>query len=179
MFRVTILLMIAVFFQTSSLDLNIGATVSKDDIDEFKTQALILHNGDLKPSIEKKINDVVYRIAYEPETNKIVQINTFDSNFQSSDGVHVYSYVEATKNQIVPTESSNILGPKTEDNWQTVLGTDFEITIQEDGKDKRIVLSDEKSETWSVHDAKKKIKKLFVDKKSIKVKVDQFTKIKE
>jgi len=173
------LLMIAVFFQTSSLDLNIGAIVSKDDIDEFKTQALILHNGDLKPSIEKKINGVVYRSAYEPQNNKIVQVNTFDPNFQSSDGVRVDSYIEVAKNQIIPTESSNILGPKTEDNWRTVLGTDFEITVQKDGKDEGITLREEKSGTWSIRKAKKKIKKLFADQKYIMVKVIQFSKVKE
>ena len=169
----------ALLLQSSVLKLKIGATVPKDDINEFSTQSLILHNGDLKPSIQKKVAGVSYRIAYESKNNAIVQISTYDSNFQSSEGVRVGSYVEATKEQIIVTESSDILGPKTKDEWRTVLGTDFEITILKNGVDERVVLGNEDSDSWSVRAARKRIKKLFTDKQTIKVKVERFSKIKE
>jgi len=179
MLGIKLFLLIALLLQTSTLELKIGATLPKDDIDEFSTQSLILHSGDLKPSIQKKVAGVSYRIAYESKNNAIVQISTYDSNFQSSDGVRVGSYVEATKEQIIATESSDILGPKTKDGWRTVLGTDFEITVLKNGADERVVLRDKESGSWSVRGAKKRIKKLFAGKQTIKVKVERFSKIKE
>src|SRR3982751_889089 len=129
MLGIKLFLVILLFLQTSTLNLKIGEVVSKADIEEFSTESLILHNGELKPSIEKKIAGISYRIAYEPENNTILQISCNDPNFVTADGVREGSYIEATKRQILATKSSDILGPVTIDGWRTVLGTDFEITV--------------------------------------------------
>ena len=167
------------FFQTYTPELKIGAVVLKEDIDKFSTYSLILHNGELKPSIEKKISGISYRIAYETENNRIVQISTADPNFETSDGVRPGSYIEATREQILVTKNSDILGPKTKDGWETVLGTDFEIVILKNGNNERIGLRDEKSGLWSARKAMKRIRESFAGSRTIKVKIDRFSKQKE
>ncbi len=132
-----LLLTTALFLQATSQELSVGAIVSKEDIAEFSVSNLILHNGGLKPSIEKKIDGISYRIAYEPKSRKIVQISTFDRNFKTADGLQVGSFVKARRDQIIPTESV-VLGPKTSDGWRTVIGTDYEVVILKDGVESRV-----------------------------------------
>ena len=179
MLGLKLFLVVFLILQTSTLNLEIGEVVSKTDIEEFSTQSLILHGGDLKPSIEKKISGVTYRIAYEPENNTIIQINCNDPNFVTTDGVRQGSYIEATKRQILVTKSSNILGPETKDGWRTDLGTDFEIVVLKKGSEERIILRDDESGSWSMRTARKQINKLFAANKTIRVRVERFSKIKE
>ena len=129
----------------------------------------------MKPSIEKKIDGITYRIAYETKSRKIVQISTFDRDFKSSDGLQVGSFVKARREEIIPTESL-VLGPKTADGWRTVLAHEYEIVILKDGIDSSVSLGDE---SWSAQAARKGIKKLFAKSEIIMVKVEQFSKIKE
>jgi hypothetical protein len=170
-----VLLATTLLLQATPSDLSVGAIVSRDDIAEFSASDLILHNGDLKPSIEKKIEGITYRIAYEPGSHKIVQISTFDRNFKTADGLQVGSFVKARRDQIIPTESA-VLGPKTADGWRTMIGYDYDIVILKDGVESRVSLGDE---SWTARAARKGIRKLFGKSETIMVKVEQFSKIKE
>ncbi len=163
------------FLQTSAPELNVGSIVPTEDIAEFSVSNLILHKGDLKPSIEKDIDGITYRIAYEAKSRKIVQISTFVRNFKSSDGLQVGMFVKARREQIVPTESA-VLGPKTADGWRTVLANEYEIVVMKDGLESSISLGDE---SWTARAARNGIKKLFAKSEIIMVKVEQFSKIKE
>src|SRR3712207_362352 len=96
-----LLLTATLFLQAASSELAIDSVVSKEDIAEFSASNLILHDGDLKPSIEKKIDGISYRIAYEPKSRKVVQISTFDDNFKSAEGLQVGSFVKARREQII------------------------------------------------------------------------------
>jgi len=170
-----LLLTTTLFLQTASLDLSVGSIVPKEDIAEFSVSNLILHNGDLKPSIGKDINGITYRIAYEAKSRKIIQISTFDRKFKSLDGLQVGSFVKATREQIIPTESA-VLGPKTADGWRTVLGSEYEIVVLKNGVESKVSLGDE---SWSARAARNGIKKLFAKSEVIMVKVEQFSQIKE
>ncbi|HEX8161937.1 MAG TPA: hypothetical protein VF538_08700 [Pyrinomonadaceae bacterium] len=170
-----LLLTTTVFLQAASQELSVGAIVSKEDVAEFSVPNLILHNGDLKPSIEKKIEGITYRIAYESKSRKVVQISTFDRNFKTADGLQVGSYVKARREQIIPTESA-VLGPKTSDGWRTVIGTDNEIVVLKGGVESRISLGDE---SWTARAARKSVSKLFGNAETIMVKIEQFSKIKD
>ena len=175
MTTLNLLLATAMLLQTGSPPLSLGSVVSKEDIAEFSVSNLILHNGDVAPSIEKKIDGITYRIAYDAKSWKIVQISTLDRNFKSSDGLQVGSFVKARRGQIVPTESS-VLGPRTADGWFTVIGTDYEIVVLKNGVETRISLGDE---SWTAQAARKGIRKLFGKSQTIMVKVEQFSKFKE
>ena len=170
-----LLLTTTLILQATSQELGVGLIVSKEDIAEFSASNLILHNGDLQPSIEKKINGISYRIAYESKSRKIVQISTFDENFKTADGLQVGSFVKARRDQIIPTEST-VLGPKTSNGWHTVIGTDYEVVVIKDGVESRVRLGDE---SWTARAARKGVRKLFGKSETIMVKVEQFSKIKE
>ena len=170
-----LILAAAILLQIGSPELRIGSIVPREDIAEFSVSDLILHNGDLKPSIEKKINGIIYRIAYEAKNRKIVQISTFDRGFKSSDGLQVGSFVKAKRQEITATDNA-VLGPTTADGWHTVLAHEYEIIILKDGIESSVSLVDE---SWSAQAAKKGIKKLFAKSEAIMVKVEQFSKIKE
>ena len=172
---ISFLLAVAISFQSSTLQLRIGSIVPREDIAEFSTSSLILHNGDLKPSIMKVIDNVSYRIAYDERSRRIVQISTFDEDFQTADGVHTGSYVEVRREQIIPTESSDILGLRTSDGWHTVLGTDFEIIVERNGVDRRVRLC----EDWRVRSARRGINRLFANTRTIIVRVERFSRIRE
>jgi hypothetical protein len=176
MIILNLLLATTLLLQATSPDLSVGAVIAKEDIAEFSVSDLILHNGDLKPSIEKKIDGITYRIAYEPKSRRIVQISTFDSNFKSADRLQVGSFVNARRGQITPTESGNVLGPGVAGGWRTVLGYDHEVVILKNGVESRVSSSDE---SWTARSARRGIRKLFGKSETVMVKIEQFSKIKE
>jgi hypothetical protein len=153
--------------------LKIGTIVPKEDVEKYAASDLITHDGDLKPSIEKEVDNITYRIAFDREDYKIYQINTFDNNFATQDGYKVNSFIEVKKGEMTATATGAVVGSSTIDGWKTIIGTDYEITILSNNGEERLDLS---HGSLSEKRAKISINKLFATHKSILAKIEQFSK---
>lgn len=74
------------------------------------------------PTIQIKLKDINYEVAYNQRENTIAYVFTSDEHFKTSDGYQVGTCLELTKEQLSSARTGITTGPQTEDGWRPIVG---------------------------------------------------------
>ncbi len=133
--------LVFVVHQEKKLTLEVGSKLPVREVPKKNRHLFMTHSSQLRPFIEREIDEIKYIIAYDEKTREITYLSTYDKAFKSAQGFRVGDYAEVKGNEVVAYPGWEIRAPGGEDGWQLLIGFNSEMTVWSDNNEVKLKLA--------------------------------------